>query len=65
MSIPVAIPQRTEQDGITEILEIHDYRIRAEETYLEKLKQIKKGLMHDLLTGEVRVSIPEGVTAWT
>ena len=30
--------------------------IRAEVAYRDKLKQIKKGLMHDLLTGRVRVS---------
>ena len=33
---------------------------RAEQTYLSKLKALKKGLMHDLLTGRVRVKMEEG-----
>jgi hypothetical protein len=30
-------------------------RIRAEEAYRDKLQAIIQGLMHDLLTGKVRV----------
>ena len=46
---------RSEQRKIVEILDAHDARIRIEEQYRDKLKLQKKGLMHDLLTGKVRV----------
>jgi type I restriction enzyme S subunit len=45
----------SEQQAILEILSTHDERIRAEEAYRDKLKLQKQGLMHDLLTGRVRV----------
>lgn len=47
-----------EQQRIVAICASHETRIRSEETYLSKLKAIKKGLMQDLLTG--RVSVPAG-----
>jgi type I restriction enzyme S subunit len=53
----LAKPQRYEQKTITEALECHDARIHAEEKYRDKLKLQKKGLMHDLLTGKVRVKV--------
>jgi len=46
---------RSEQRKIVEILDAHDARISTEEQYRDKLKLQKKGLMHDLLTGKVRV----------
>jgi type I restriction enzyme S subunit len=42
---------------IASVIAAHNQRITTEEIYLEKLKAIKKGLMHDLLTGKVRVNI--------
>jgi len=45
----------SEQRKIVEILDAHDARISTEEQYRDKLKLQKKGLMHDLLTGKVRV----------
>jgi type I restriction enzyme S subunit len=48
-------PNIKEQSRIVEIIEAYDTRIRAEEAYGDKLKLQKKGLMHDLLTGKVRV----------
>ena len=51
------IPEIDEQAMIAEKLESHDARIRTEEQYRDKLKLQKKGLMHDLLTGKVRVKI--------
>jgi hypothetical protein len=33
----------------------HDIRIRAGEAELARLRQVKRGLMDDLLTGRVRV----------
>jgi len=43
-----------EQRRIAEILSAADDRIEKEERYRDKLLQIKKGLMQDLLTGKVR-----------
>jgi type I restriction enzyme S subunit len=51
-----ALPARGEQERIAAVLDAHDARIRAEETYRDKLAQVKKGLMEDLLTGRVRVA---------
>jgi type I restriction enzyme S subunit len=61
MNIP--LPLTPEQDAITEGLDTHDARIRAEEAHCDKLKKLKKGLMHDLLTGRVRVKFNEESTA--
>jgi type I restriction enzyme S subunit len=51
----LALPTYKEQQRIAEILDTYDTRIRTEEAYRDKLKLQKKGLMHDLLTGKVRV----------
>ena len=51
----LAKPKQYEQEMIAKVLVAHDTRIRAEERYRDKLKFQKKGLMHDLLTGKVRV----------
>ncbi|MFH1993639.1 MAG: restriction endonuclease subunit S [Pseudomonadota bacterium] len=51
------IPTPSEQTRIADMLEAHDTRISAEEQYRDKLKLQKKGLMHDLLTGKVRVKV--------
>ena len=57
-NILVALPkERDEQERIITILNSYDTRIRKEETYRAKLKLQKQGLMHDLLTGKVRVKI--------
>jgi type I restriction enzyme S subunit len=48
-------PPYKEQCRISSILRTYDIRIRTEEGYREKLKLQKQGLMHDLLTGKVRV----------
>jgi len=42
-------------------LDAHDAHIRAEEQYRDKLKLQKKGFMHDLLTGKVRVNMDEAI----
>jgi type I restriction enzyme S subunit len=51
----VAIPSVEEQAQIVERIDTLDSRIRTEEAYRDKLKLQKQGLMHDLLTGKVRV----------
>ncbi|NIA09670.1 MAG: restriction endonuclease subunit S, partial [Nitrospiraceae bacterium] len=53
----VATPDEKEQKQIEETISSHDARIRTEEQYRDKLKLQKKGLMHDLLTGKIRVKV--------
>jgi len=52
----VPLPSKNEQHRISTILDSHSARLVTEESHLAKLKQLKKGLMHDLLTGRVRVT---------
>jgi type I restriction enzyme S subunit len=54
-SITVPQPSNSEQKRITDLLDTHDARIRAEGAHCDKLKSQKKGMMDDLLTGRVRV----------
>lgn len=49
------LPPLLEQKRITKILTSVDDKIQAEETKLKQIKQLKQGLMQDLLTGRVRV----------
>jgi len=51
----IPVPRPEEQQRIADVYEAHDARIRAEEAALEKLRQVKRGLMDDLLMGKVRV----------
>lgn len=56
---PIPLPPIPEQQKIAEILSTVDRRLDALRNRKEKLGRIKKGLMNDLLTGKVRVKIPE------
>jgi len=50
-AIPVVIPEsKEEQECITEILDTVDEAIARTESLIAKLKQMKAGLLHDLLT---------------
>jgi type I restriction enzyme M protein len=40
-------------EALQGVLDAHDARIRAEEAVLAKRRQVKRGLMDDLLTGRV------------
>ena len=51
----VKIPSLSEQKHITHIITVQDKKIENEEANLAKLKELKKGLMDDLLSGRVRV----------
>lgn len=54
-SLKLVFPLLTEQKQIAKILTTQDKKIQTEETNLAKLKELKKGLMNDLLSGRVRV----------
>lgn len=54
-ALPLAVPFGDEQASIGQRLEAIDAKIEIETTHLAKLRQQKQGLMHDLLTGRVRV----------
>lgn len=54
--IPVALPPtKAEQDAIAEVLSDMDTEIALLEAKLAKARQIKQGLMHNLLTGRIRL----------
>jgi type I restriction enzyme S subunit len=56
---PVALPSSIEQERIeTRIVELNSYADSLEQEHA-KLRQQKNGLMHDLLTGRVRVKFSE------
>lgn len=57
-NIFVSLPKSPkEQQRITTILSAQDRKIETEETNLAKLQNLKKGLMGDLLSGDVRVRV--------
>lgn len=53
----ITLPSITEQKQIAKILTTQDKKIETEETNLVKLKELKKGIMNDLLSGKVRVKV--------
>jgi type I restriction enzyme S subunit len=55
-AIPIPIPPKEERESVLTVLQENESRARSIMQSLEKLKQIKKGLMHDLLTGKRRVT---------
>ena len=56
-SFQIPLPDRAEQQKIEAVLSACDKEIQLLKQKLATLKQQKKGLMHKLLTGEVRVKI--------
>ncbi|MBV5278866.1 MAG: restriction endonuclease subunit S [Campylobacteraceae bacterium] len=56
-SIKLTLPLIEEQKEISKILTTQDKKIQTEETNLAKLKELKKGLMNDLLSGKERANI--------
>jgi type I restriction enzyme S subunit len=54
--LEVPCPSIEEQNAIAAHLATHDRQIASEQATLSKLRQLKSGLMTDLLEGRVRVS---------
>lgn len=62
LKIPVPLVPETEQNVMAEKLTTIDKTIDAEQTYLQKMQNLKKGLMEDLLSGRKQVKINEATT---
>ena len=58
-SIAVSIPSLPEQQAIATVLSDMDAEIAALERRLDKTRAIKQGMMQQLLTGSIRLPIPE------
>ena len=56
-NLEIAVPPQDEQKNILEILSSVDKKIILNKQIKEELTKLKKGLMHDLLSGKVRVKI--------
>ena len=57
LSNTIVKPRLDQQERLAIVVDTHDARIHTEEQYRDKLELQKKGLMHDLLTGKVRVRV--------
>jgi type I restriction enzyme S subunit len=55
LNCPFLVPSKHEQEEIAEILSSIDEKISINKKLKEKLTQLKKGLMSDLLSGKIRV----------
>ena len=61
-SLEIISPSEPEQEKIAEILSTWDKAIELKEKLIEEKKEFKKGLMQNLLTGEIR--FPEFTGDW-
>lgn len=57
---PVLIPTKSEQSAIANMLSDMDLEIQALDQHLNKTRQIKQGMMQELLTGKTRLVKPAG-----
>ncbi len=55
MNVEVELPMPSEQDAISEVFTDMDAEIEAMEARLAKARQIKQGMMQELLTGRIRL----------
>lgn len=55
----IPIPGKAEQTAIATILSDMDEEIQALESRLDKTRQIKQGMMQELLTGKTRLVNPQ------
>jgi len=62
-NINIVIPENPQETvAIAERLRNIDTMLENEQTYLQKMQSIKKGLMEDLLSGRKQVKINEATT---
>ncbi|MDD2425210.1 MAG: restriction endonuclease subunit S [Bacteroidales bacterium] len=52
-------PSKEEQYAIADRIDSIDNKLQTEQTYLQKMQSLKKGLMEDLLSGRKRVKVDE------
>ena len=57
LSVPVPVPPKQEQTAITTILSDMDAELTALERKLAKVRDIKQGMMQQLLTGRIRLPL--------
>ncbi len=57
------LPSFKEQSRVARMLQAHDSRGAKEQAVLAKLRTLQHGLMDDILTSQVRVSIPKEAAA--
>lgn len=59
-STPITIPKdEAEQNLIAERIKAINNKLQTEQTYLQKMQSLKKGLMDDLLSGKKQVKVNE------
>jgi len=58
-SIPLPLPPLEEQQKIAQILQSIDRRIEKEEKYKNALQNLFKSLLHNLMTGKIRVRVKD------
>ena len=63
MNLKVVVPGKDEQQRTIDAMTAFEDRRRAETNCLHKLRLLKAGLMDDLLTGSVRVTVDSAVAA--
>ena len=64
MKLPIRFPEDpSEQRAIATVLSDMDAEITALEHRLDKTRAIKQGMMQQLLTGSIRLPIPEDDTS--
>ncbi|KAA9396255.1 restriction endonuclease subunit S [Haloarcula sp. CBA1130] len=56
VALDIPIPSTEEQQKIAETLREFDHQVEANNRYKSQLKRLKRGLMRELLTGEVRTN---------
>ncbi|WP_168733400.1 restriction endonuclease subunit S [Deinococcus sp. Arct2-2] len=61
--LPFLVPPLAEQNRISELVGQQNLREQKEQAQLAKLQTLKRGLMEDLLTGRVRVTVGESEAA--
>lgn len=59
MKLKIVLPTLEEQKAIAQVLQAADTEIKLLKTKTDKLRDKKKGLMQQLLTGRVRLKIKE------